>query len=659
MARWGQAYAAHAKGTELAPVYCLFIIDGEAQIRNDVASTTTVVQIALKDLGDISLDAFDDVLLYDHDNFEMVTVGSWNTASNQIDDATRGAWGTTAHAFSASPSSTNGVALITKPLFSFATSQPQGSTFPFALGMGFPSGSGQELDTQEGHTRTNPVTVTVPDNGLTEQLAGVSLIGKRAIIMGGYVGLPFKYFSFLHIGRITDFAVRGATHYQFTVGDVTAKLKKKLFQDVDDFTATLGGSLNTTDTTMTISDETQKYYYSAAAKTMVDWSTELSMYAAMYFRRVGSTEYMRQTAGDGTNSTIVRGALGTTATSHTAGNTLDYFFAVEGNVIDTLLGLLITRATTSDAPGLEQPDAADDATWDDHKIDFSGSNDSAAVKGPLGLGILTADVDPASFFEVRDKYFRQYLGRFFFSATTDMLPYIRRNILKPLGLNFYINRAGKLALAIMRPPLAGTPEVLTKDDIINVPELEFTNEELLNDITINYEKDATDTEFQQSVEVIDATSQATYDKEATITLEMPWMHDALRGAILAPRIAKKKKRAFVDPNPTTTIDVLFNRSDIEPGQVVRLTYDDLPDPQNGVRGWDRLVWIAGKRVNWETGTLSFDVIDSSYFGKRYGLIAESGQADFSSATDEQKASYVFISGASDTMSDDTTGYQIT
>jgi len=135
---------------------------------------------------------------------------------------------------------------------------------------------------------------------------------------------------------------------------------------------------------------------------------------------------------------------------------------------------------------------------------------------------------------------------------------------------------------------------------------------------------------------------------------------------------------FKNPNPVIPVEVLFNRYDIEPGEVVRVIHSGLPDVQNGTMGWDRYMAVVGKRVMWDTGTLELELIDTVYGGSRYGVIAPEfgelyytdpldnehyelfGSEDYGDAIKAKRDRYAYISASAtgNKMSDGTDGYVI-
>jgi hypothetical protein len=341
--------------------------------------------------------------------------------------------------------------------------------------------------------------------------------------------------------------------------------------------------------------------------------------------------------------TVVRAQFGTADVNH-ANAEFELHFAVEDNPVDVLLGLLLSRDGSVPTP----------ADTDDEGYDYAWNTVTDSTFGYLGLGIPASEIDFPSFEYVRD-WFLGYVERYRFDRAESMKSYIEKYILKPHGLCFTLTNTGKLGLMIARPPLDFTATLLNADDIIGVPTVHMDNTEIINDVTVQWNWNPVSRGYDGAeVEVIDSDSIAAHDIEGVIEVEAR----GVASSTLPARLGRKKKRHFVNPNPTIALPVLLTHSNINPGDVVQVTHGSIPDQRAGTVGWNKYMLVVGKRPNWDTGALEFDVIDTQYIDKRYALIAPSGTVDYSSATSAEKATYGFISDSNDKMSDGTDTYQI-
>lgn len=647
MSNWNPQYVNRSLEPAQDPVYCLIIfedrtrlgvINSDSLIEGDVYDSMT-----LRTLPDART-----FMLYDATHWELDR-GFYDSGTNQIAVTERGSFGSEKKFFA--PSKTN-VGAVWQ---SFTTEAISGTDGFLQTGMLFPDGSEQEMDLIEGHTRTNPVTVQVFDTAgrITKRLKGTTLIGKQAMILGGYRSLPFSKFTTLHCGPITRMNIRHGSVYDFEIDTILVKLKRKLFTDVAAFSTTLSGNMTSGQTTIPLTDNSGCY---DSAPTLLgyqpgigpDGTADNQFSSAMYFK-VGN-EYMRHEGGLSPQN-ITRGCLGSSAASHTSGNAVDMIFVVEGNPINVLLGFLLTRD-----PGL-QPMLVN--TGSGGYLDFWNTVDEA--KGALGLGLDPGDVDVDGIKAIRDQWVTRIYGRFAFSKETDMESNLRESILKPLGLNFYVTRAGKLSLAVLRPTLDEVVYGLDESNVRGVPEIEFTNDEIVNEVTVEYDFDYVTGDAASKVTVIDATSQSTYDRAGDTSIGVTWLRDAYFGGGLskAQQIATRKMRHHKEPNPTLSLSVLFTESQVDLGTIPQLTIPGLPDPTKGRIGWEEMSAVIGRRVDWASGMLTLDVIHTAYFGKRYCLISPNGTLDYSAADEETRRRYGFaVTDGTGLMSDGSQPYVI-
>lgn len=624
---WSGQYIAKTEQSAQSPVYVAMIVRDSIVVNTPVTATATAV------VGDsnVTIDPGPypyKLLLYNREGWETMT-GHVLTAGYIYSTITRGENGTQARAFE------KGSQMVS-PLITFCTQTPSGTPPDMHTGMGFPEGGGQTLDLREGTLRTDDISIEIQDHGetLTKQFAGSTVVGKKVIIFGGYEGMDFGDFVFLHVGRVRRAVIKQTNVYKLDIDDITRKFRGRLFGEVESADLELSANITDSDTTPTLTSYADLFAgTSEQIQKSSDGAGTVALRAAMYYKI--ENEIMRNEVSTTSSLQVVRGVYNTTAAAHTAPLDIDMFFGLEASPIGVLVGLCVTRPPGEMILDLDHPHSAP------YDWDFGGAVD--ANKGPLGFGIELADFDLGTFQGIWEDWYQDYIGRFTFPKKIRPISWVQKHILKPLNLCFFVNNVGQLSLAILRPPLGTDPVTFTTADIIGVPEIEMDNEEIINDVTVQYDYDYISTDSASSTNVIDATSQATYDVGGDVLLECRWLDSNRNGASLSTRIAKGKMRHHRDPNPVITLQSTFDKVKVQPGETVRLTHADLPDIQLGKRGWDRLMWVSGKRPNWADGTLEFDMIETAYFGRRYATIAPSGQVDYGSASQAQKDAYVFVS----------------
>lgn len=643
MPRWSVQFSDKATELSARPVYVLVIAH----------STTMFDQTVLVDGTTFwaeQTDGFEPLIpgplfVWDEDQFEIAhchsegTFGGWQTL--YVD---RGQYGTYAQAWAVGRT-------ILSPQAIFSTGTVTGTDLDIRTGlMHMPSGCSQTLKMVEGQLRTDNILVNVNDqDGRVTKLFGSSYpIGKMAILMGGYEGMDFTHYSFLHVGRVASVGIQDGGVYEFEIEDVTRRLSKKLFQHVADYTDTTNGSMTNSQTTIPLTNETLVPNTDDHPTRYRDgvWS-----YAA-YYLKVDS-EWMRVKSNTGGTCTVARGQLGTTAVSHSTAKTVDMCIVFEDNPIDLLLGFLISANRSYATP-------ADDGQEGTYELSWNQVGDSSF--GNVGLAIPISEINVTSFETIRDRWYADYVWRVYIDRAEQMKPFIEKYILKPLGLCLYVNRAGELSLAIARPPLPGSDTVTTLDSssIIGTPSVSMDGSEIINEVIFsNYDFDYATQSYGGGGTIIkDETSQIRYDTQNILEIDARGMCSAWNATGLMPRIGRKKMRPYINPNPRITLEVLMSNVNVDPGEVVQVTLNNMPDMLNGTVGWDKYMLVTGKRVRWDRGTLELEVLDSTYWGQRYGLISPSGTVDYDSATDAVKDTYCFLSDANDLMSDGTDSYLV-
>ncbi|MCP4898883.1 MAG: hypothetical protein GY906_18075 [bacterium] len=635
MADWSKKYALASTQLSQSPVYILAIAHDTGTLKADITAASTSFGVDANEGFDAL--AHSPVLLWDDDGYEFMEVTDIISEDHFV---MRGQYGTTARAFEKGRT-------VFSPRVIFSSATVDSTDLPIIGGvMRFPSGGNQACDLRNGRLTTDNLSVDVvekdgvSESRVTYSLKSANLIGKQAVLFGGYAGMDFKDYSFLYLGRVAALELRDGCVYNFQIEDVTSRLSKKLFGHLEDFEST-----DTSD--ITAGSKLFTAYNDSVLPVDADHEVGDGRYAAYYLvaeEGTANEEWMRLELP---TPQVVRGSFGTTDITHT--NTpLELYFAVEDNPIDVLLGLLISRHAGVPTPTNSDPDGK----W------YAWSYISDSGFDPVGLGIPPSEIDFTSFEYVR-QWYANYKERYIFDRAENMKSYIEKYILKPHGLCFFITNTGKLGLMIARPPLDFTATEFGYDSIVGVPTVRWDNTEIINDVTVQYNWNAVSRVYDATpIEVIDSDSIAAHDMEGIVELEARGLATANNGQSLAKRLARNKKRHFSGPNPVITVPVLLTHGGVNPGDVVRVNHSRLPDPRAGTVGWNKYMLVVGKRPNWDTGALEFDVIDTQYLGKRYGLIAPDGTSDYGSASDAEKATYAFISGATEKMSDDTDAYQI-
>ncbi len=651
MATWPAGYIGHSTKLVQSPVYALFLFKERTMLRGDHTATDTKITNTSTAILDTENGPSDADLTMGNDNgVELMRyvsdAGGFGTFT-----AARGQYGTTAQAFT--DSSAIGVILSV-----FSTDTITGLTMNYKDGWAsFPSGGAISFDRQTGRTTYDDVTIEIQDRdgGVTGLLKDSPLIGVRAVIMAGYPGLDFESWAQVYNGSVARATAQAGTSYHFTLRSAEGKLARKRFKLLD--TATIQtAAFSAVATTFTINSssnfpgDTTDSIASHQTGTTPDTATDLYAGFHLYYSSIPEIVRIDSRSAGASTMTVTRGTMGTTA--NTSGITTPaLFFAVEDNPIDILLGLLLSGSQLHDG-------TANDGTY---KYAWKGVHDGQLADFELGMGLDESEVNIASFEEIRDHWIPSDVHRVIIDGETNMKSFIEDGLLRPMNLNLYTDRAGRLALAIDKPPLGVTDVAITEDDIIGVPNVDFDNSEIINRVDFNYDKQATADTYDSLTIQVDATSQTDYGVEQAIEIKARGVHTDHSGDVLSARYARGKERSFTNPNPQIVFPVLWRNIRVEPGDTVSVTHSGMPDIKAGVVGiTNKRMQVVGKRPDWQRGTLELTCIDSAFY-KRYGLIHPRAPVpvDYGAATDDTKGRYMYISDrTTEKMEDGTDGYVV-
>lgn len=626
------------------------------------AITTAEVNIETDNTDGFAALIGDNILLYDTDGWEVVTAKK-NLEPNVSAGKDRVRVERGAHS-STAKSQLLGARALREALVISTHDLSSLTTLSHLKTMSFPTGHDVTFLYQDGRTQFDGVQIEANDEDetLTRLFKGRNVVGNRAVIFGGYEGMPFTDYVMLYTGKITKVGFRTGV-YTFDVDANLDRINKTLFSQLGGFgdggTTTATGTINSGDTTITLNDSSNMYDDSAGSNSM-NISQGSGRYIGLYFRledtsdTTGDTfEYMlvNNTGHTDPLYSVTRGQLGTTALTITsqADQEIRLVYSFQDNPVNILLKLLLTTdvSNPSFSTGVQH------TTYD---LQFGGATDDA-----LGCAFNVSDLDVESFETIRDDWIPNDIWRVDFYKSTRIKGWIEKHILKPLSMNWFLNKSGKLSLSYLKPPLAGEDSItLDESNVVGIPELEMTTDDVINDATVSWDYDVVQDDYGNITEELDATSQATYDVDRPINIEARGVDSNYGGATLASSYGQQKLRYFKDPNPLIPLPVLFNvGAFIEPGSIHIIDHPKIPNLTTGEMGLTRKVWISAKTIDWVSGTVELECIPILFgLDGRIAVVGPAGVSDFDSASEETKEKYIFISDVNGEMGDGTTGYVV-
>lgn len=295
------------------------------------------------------------------------------------------------------------------------------------------------------------------------------------------------------------------------------------------------------------------------------------------------------------------------------GATEDSPVTVQGNVINVLLSILTSTGNGTNGSYDKYPEA-----W--------------------GVGIDSSYIETSYIENKRDTH---YPGLSHYVKITMTEPvkaknFIETELLKAVTNAFLaINGQGHLTMITYKPSLASTDQtlVLTEDKIKGIPQWTAGFEKMINHVEFHYDHDYVDDEFDTIEVHLDTSSISNRGPgQNKLKIESKGLHSSLSPSSLpsfTSDIIERRKNAifarFSDPPPNTLkVNCYFGTYLAEAGDIAEVTHSKIPDLENGVRGiTSRRMQIVNRTVNWASGYVTFDLLDSEFGRGQYRAISPS------------------------------------
>src|ERR1700722_19960017 len=194
---------------------------------------------------------------------------------------------------------------------------------------------------------------------------------------------------------------------------------------------------------------------------------------------------------------------------------------------------------------------------------------------------------------------------------------------------------------------------INEDNMIVLPLAEQAD--LINTVTFRMDN-TTGGSSDYAVETTEeyAPRGAVYGQYGTQIIEAAGMRSGLQGVFLAERISSMIFRRYGSKNPMfTEIDLLWSACLLEPGDIVDMSSAHVPDRIAGVMGISgKLFEVFDRTWDFNDGLVKVRLLDASYLATAgTALIAENSVPVWTSATSDEKATYMFLCNTSDQQSD--------
>jgi hypothetical protein len=284
-------------------------------------------------------------------------------------------------------------------------------------------------------------------------------------------------------------------------------------------------------------------------------------------------------------------------------------------------------------------------------------------------GMTTDDYDQDTLHAYRDEIFVGMNFEFNLTTAPEAKEFIEKQILKVLGGYQWCDSAGKLRFTFFVPLPASLPDpVEITPDNSQLPQLSFSD--LQNVVTVRMDKsDDSGTSsggfLTEHVEP-DTDSITKFNQQGQVIIESDGLRSAFQGVAIAQQTAAAIFARYGNKNPQFDPVVCFwELCRLEPGDAVSVTNPLVPDRDNGVMGIENKIMQVLNRV-WQFGPclVQYKLIDGSALTTGGGFsgsafkIAPNSEADWTAASDADKAKYMFIAGTDGRYSDGVHGNKL-
>lgn len=283
------------------------------------------------------------------------------------------------------------------------------------------------------------------------------------------------------------------------------------------------------------------------------------------------------------------------------------------------------------------------ATFPLDYVSTAGGSSSA----PTGLGISTSLINETQLVAQRDTWHAIDVGEVVFVEPENARKHLADELFRVFQCWPAISGAGLLGLRFHVPALpASAAPVLDTNHVVAIEGWERLFGDHLNKFKIEGDYDHVDDEYDTALYDTE-TSEDTADQTATKeTIEYHaqsrWLKSAYSGAAIAAELAGRMRIRYLKTPGQMDALAEFTKRNLEEGDVVAVTYPDVPDLLTGARGIaGRLMTIVSIRPDCDRGLMRFRLLDTGY--KRYGVISPSGTGVYTSASDQEKDSFAWIS----------------
>lgn len=444
-----------------------------------------------------------------------------------------------------------------------------------------------QIDLRRATTQINSTTVKILDGTDDDDFVFSSfvgsdenaLIGKEIQIFFGRINESIPFSEYLQISKyiIND----------IDKSDNFFKIKAKSQEDktivpVFEQQGTLQTSINETETSIEV-------------------DTDNEIFPSSGFLKIGS-EYIEYSStstisGITTFTASIRGDILSEASSHTAGDQVNYVHKIEGNPIDLILQLLIS----------------------------SGGGGAYDIL-PDGAGIDNTLIDISAFESIRDTFFPSDIFTLYISDIAKLIDFIEDELLVPNNVRIIkksIDSLISLSILDQSDPTETVEEIDDSITLINTPRWKVTKNGLQTTVKVQWNWIEGLQKYTRSkVYKADQSVLDVFGEVKGIGLNLKGVQESNNGAGIAADRAARYLQRFSTPKASINLSAFMTTFSHNIGDKIRVTAKNLPQ-EGGTVGLSSIVEIVKRSVNTSTGVVKLGFVFTSYSNIRSGLISPS------------------------------------
>jgi hypothetical protein len=416
-----------------------------------------------------------------------------------------------------------------------------------------------------------PISLLDKSNEITASMATESWSNKKIIVYAFYDGLTWPTDrATIFTGRLTS-AKSKANLWNIIVQEEGGFISKTLYDQESALTAAINDSVTS------IPVESASNYDSTGG--FVAINSEFISYS-------GVDTVSEDLTG------AVRGVEGSTAASHSLGDSVHQLVKLSGDPITLMLQILLSV----------DGDGANNATYD--------------VISEGGVGLATADVDVSTFETIRDS---NSFGTYTFhikEGMADAVKFLETEILTPTNTRLINTFEGQISLALLTKLVFGaTTKQIDNDSIVGDTTLKIDQKQIINKLKISSNYDAVTNKFRTIKEFEDATSIGLYGESSRS--KKSFSFKGIPTDALVTTFANNYFLRNSTPAPEITFKSFLKNRVLAPGDKIELEVKNTPNLSLGNRAFNDqmevqsialkgdLITIKASRTNFQTGRLAY------------------------------------------------------